>query len=222
MKEKLLEFINTNFESRSFNTILNSLKISLKKLLEDGELEFDNDYELGGELLEFRINLLFEKIGFNIDSGRPNLEDFIIFPLDEFETKKPIVIEVKSGNSKSFKREHLRQLDDWVFELSGEEKARKVGLNSGTSLITRGLGSTKAIHPNPHKGLFIYNGPINKVFNEREPDWIGHNELEFAKKRNFCIASFPNILKEFELIIKNKSQKKDLWEKIHTTCGELL
>ncbi|MBB1445090.1 hypothetical protein [Pseudoalteromonas sp. SG43-3] len=187
------------------------LRSNLEKLHETGELSLGNDKDLSGKPLELRVKELFKKAGFNIKNGRNGYEDFTISPDNNFSIQDSIVIEVKSSKNISPKLSDLRQLDDWVFNLSGEENARKHGLGSSEQFTWSG-GMTK--HPTPHKGLFIFNGPIGHDFNERLNKFIHPSQLDFLNKRNFCAISLN------KLVYLLSGDKESAWNAIHETIGE--
>jgi len=220
MKELLLDYIDNNSGSNSYEELLKIFKNNLTELLKNNTIHFKDDFRLGGELLEIRVKLLFEDIGYDIFNGREKLEDFVIKPKDNSIPQKPLVIEVKSGKSPSIGRSDLRQLDDWVFDLSGEEKARKEGLKSAPSLIF-GVSGSNTHHPTPHKGLIIYNGSINTAFNNRDKHRIGGNEIEFAEKRDFCIMTFESLINAVTKVNTQQVSSEDFWKDIHNTRGEL-
>jgi len=87
-----------------------------------------------------------------------------------------------------------------VFDLSGEEIARKEGLGGGIdpkAMMTHGLISSKRRHPNPHRGVMIFNGPVGVQFSDRSVVCFNENDREFIEKRNFCIVAFGNLV-EYE------------------------
>ena len=188
-----------------------------------GIVSLGNDCHLTGEALEFRVRQILEKMGFEVEEGRPNLEDIVV-KSDDLEPNKPLVIEVKSSKSPSPKRENLRQLDDWVFDLSGEDMARKEGLGGGfdfKAMAFGGMLSERHSHPTPHKGVMLFNGPVGLSFEERPTQWLGHNEEEFSIKRNFCIISFKCLLNWLDAYKKDETVKNVFWKLIHATAGVL-
>lgn len=164
-------------------------------------------------------------MGFQIQGGRKtNLEDFIVVPSKEFETQEPLVIEVKSKNKTRVSRDHLRQLDDRVFDLSGEEEIRKRRLprnNKNTFYITAGLPPGPDVHPTPHKGVLVFNGPIGVPFANRPQNCIHPNEMEFVEKRFFCIISFQRLLNVYNRFESREINKQQIWETIHKCSGLL-
>jgi hypothetical protein len=174
------------------------------------------DYALGGELLEHRVEDIFRGIGLPIVRGTPQQEDFTIDPLPSFSktisAPAGLVIEVKSSESGMLKKRYLRQLDDWVFTLSREGQIRKSGLGVRDTIRTGSLnysyrGRPFAIdtHYNKHqrKGVLIFNGPLSIRFEARDSGWLSENEVRFAVDRNFCIIPLEVLLKwEFNISSK--------------------
>lgn len=207
-----------------FSEIYNTINSEIESLCDNGIISFENDYRLTGFALECRTKEIFRNMKFDIHKGREGFEDFIITPNSQFNSQQPIVLEVKSSRKPNISRDDLRQLDDWVFDLSGEETARKFGLGGGmdaTSMITRGLISSKKHHPSPHKGVMIFNGPVSISFSSRQSTCFGANEEEFVKKRNFCIIPFALLMDIFKQYKLNNSININFWEKIHKTSGIL-
>jgi len=205
----LLTILKAN-EIETFEDAENFLMKQLISIRNDGELELGDDKNLSGLSLELRVKELFENAGFLIHEGRKGFEDFVISPDDDFKTKDKIVIEVKSSKSTIVKLDDLRQLDDWVFDLSGEEQLRKRGVKTGGW----NCGPQTVRHPSPHKGLFIFNGPIGLSFEMRSESFIHPSQLNFLLSRNFCAISLQDLI---SLLGKEKTM---VWETIHSTVGE--
>ena len=196
MAQKLHHLRNTlaqelkKLRKSDFTKVHSTIMSELTNLTREGVLIFNNDFSLKSEALEYRVEQLFWMMNFEVIRGRPNLEDLIVKADDKSD---PLVVEIKSAkNSSSPSTTDLRQLDDYVFELSGEEVARKEGLGRSKlhSDTFNGWGGRQR-HPTPHKGVMVFNGPTNKPFDQRPSDWLGSNEKEFAERRNFCIISLP-------------------------------
>ncbi len=133
-------------------------------------------------------------------------------------------VEVKSSQKPHVSRDNLRQLDDRVFDLAGEVKARKEGLGGGLdplALVTQGLASRKKRHPTPHKGVMIFNGPVGLDFSERRSICFDENDREFIEKRNFCIISLDVLIDYVKAFEKDEAIRFILWENIHKTAGML-
>lgn len=219
IREELLKLDRPDLQE-----VLSSSEKTIKKLSEEGIVSFGPDYKLGGGALEFRVKDIFTKMGFDTESGPIGLHDAIIKPFDGLDPTKPIVVEIKSSKSPSPSRDDLRQLDDWVFELSGEEKARKYGLGDGTdatALSTHGLVVERQYHPSPHKGVMVFNGPLGQTFEKRSSNWLGENEKIFAKKRSFCMISLECLLSWHNEYQRNTAIINDFWSAMHFTDGVL-
>ncbi len=126
------------------------------------------------------------------------------------------MLEIKSSRHFQISVDDLRQLDDWVFDLSGEEKTRKKGLGGGIDVLamaTQGMLSESKRHPDPHKGVLIFNGTLGMPFEERISSKLHSNQIELVEKRNFCIISIQDLLKLFE-------KPEEVWSILHETAGE--
>lgn len=208
----------------TFQNVICTIQRDLEILTENGVLDLGPDIELGGYSLEIKTKLIFLNMGFNVARGRDGFEDFVIHSSKGMKPIDPLVIEVKSSRKPNISRDDLRQLDDWVFDLSGEEEARKHGLGGGfdaLSFATNGMISLPKRHPSPHKGVMIFNGPIGVPFKNRPKTCISHNELDFITKRNLCIIPL-NILLDYFVKFQDRSEIKEIfWNSIHKTIGQL-
>jgi len=207
-----------------FEGIESSFWDVIEELIDAGELDTGPDHKLGGRFLEAKVRSIFRRMGFSVDRGPAGLHDATIEPPEDVEPQKPLVIEVKSSRNTTPTRTDLRQLDDWVFELSGEERARKHGLGggpSGESLASGGVITPIRRHPSPHKGIMVFNGPVGVPFEKRPGIWLGANEKEFAEKRDFCITRFEILLAWGEAVKGDPSQAAKLWKAMHACAGEL-
>ncbi len=196
LTEALSAYVRAN-PSDSLGQVSRVVLKDLRKLAESGRLVLGIDKDLTGESLEVRVFLLFQSMGLDIRHGRLGLEDFVVTPPQGAKTKNPLVIEVKSDRKPVVRRDDLRQLDDWVFDLSQEEFARKSGLGGGIDFLamtTHGLRSRTHHHPTPHKGVLIFNAPVGMPFEQRTFDWLPTDELNFARKRNFCVMPIKHLL----------------------------
>ena len=212
LKQILLTAGKTEVESAK-DYLLSQLRL----LQQNGDLDLDQDKNLTGISLELRVKQLFQQAGFNIAEGRPGQEDFLVTAEANDEYKDNIVIEVKSSRSPNPKLDDLRQLDDWVFDLSGEEKARKHGLGGGRDLLamaTNGELSKPKKHPTPHKGILIFNGPIGIPFEQRIAPILHPNQVGFVEKRNFCVIGID------KLVALITQEPEEVLSTLHTTVGE--
>lgn len=223
-KNDIRKYVSISEEKPKYDDVLKHIKGILDDLAESGEITLGHDKDLTGEPLEIRTKIIFENMGFEIKKGRLGLEDFVVQPPPNVQPNEPIVLEVKSSRKQNIDRDNLRQLDDWVFDLSGEEKARKEGLGGGidyVAMATDGLRTRKKKHPSPHKGVMIFNGPIGEEFNTRKTDCVNPNDVEFVLKRNFCIIPLSVLIVYAEGYTKNVSIKEIFWGCIHKTTGML-
>jgi len=157
-------------DSPFFDEVIKTINTEIECLYIEGIISFGNDYLLSGFGLECRVKDIFKKMGFEIIPGRDGMEDFVIKAPNGVTPTTPLVLEIKSSRKPHITRDELRQLDDLVFELSGEQQARKHGLGGGggpdyLALASWGLLSRQSkpvFHPTPHKGVLIFNGPIRK------------------------------------------------------------
>lgn len=198
------------------------IKGILENLVREGVLVLGHDHSLGGDALEYRVEQLFRALNLRVSKGRPGLEDFIVSADDE---STPLVVEIKSSKSPSPTRSDLRQLDDWVFELSGEEVARKHGLPATYSNILEAEifegWSSPRHHPTPHKGMMVFNGSVKTPFEQRPRDWLGANEKEFAERRGFCVLSLECLISWAEACKENERISKEFCHKVQMTSGVL-
>jgi len=219
----------TKIDAPFFGDIYRVFKTEVARLCEEGLVAFENDYTLSGFGLECRVKNLFKELNFEIQSGRDGFEDFIVKPPNGFEPSKPIVLEVKSSRRPNISRDQLRQLDDWVFELSGEQEARKHGLKGvggidPLAIVSSGMLTRKSKpqhHPTPHKGVFVFNGPIGEPFEKRKSKCLSPNDEDFVDKRDFCVIPFDVLIDWLAKCKKDPEIKHGFWNKVHTTSGLL-
>ncbi len=213
-----------NMNQPKYAELFSAFESELKQLRKDGSLAFAADYLLANKPLEWRIMELLQDLNLIVNPGRDYMEDLVVHPPGDLLPKKPLVVEVKSSSkSSSPSRDDLRQLDDWVFDLSGEESARKSGLQADPLEfeLFGGMASPRSYHPSPHKGVFIFNGPLETPFENRPKVWLNSNEEAFAIKRDFCIISFHCLICWHEKSQQDMSISKVFWEEVHKTCGVL-
>jgi len=219
-----------NIDSPLFGEINKIFETEMASLCEEGTLNLGNDHSLTGFALECRVKNIFKELDFEIHKGRDGMEDFVVNPPIGYEPSKPMIIEVKSSRKQQISRNQLRQLDDWVFQLSGEQEARKYGLPGKGGIDTLAVASSGLLtrksrprhHPTPHKGVFIFNGSIQTSFNKRNSNCLSPNDEDFVNSRDFCILPF-NVLVDCSKKYASDSQiKKIFWEKVHKASGTLL
>ena len=205
-----------------FDEVLNVMEGTLKALCKDGLVVLGPDYTLRNQALEFRVKEIFQGMDFDIRPGRPKLEDFVVNTPASCPRSDPLVVEVKGSIRPNVGREDLRQLDDWVFDLSGEEKVRKRKRpRPNTFYITAGLPKGPSRHPSPHKGVMIFNGPVERPFSKRSATCLNPNDLEFVQKRNFCIVPFAVLGSYFQSYYRDSSLALGLWTQMQEMAGVL-
>ena len=167
--KELIEILSQEGIS-NFSKAEKFLTTQLRLLQKNSQLNLGDDKDLAALSLEIRVQRLFESVEFDIRPGREGKEDFVIVARENDTPNNNLVVEVKSGKSGQIALMDLRQLDDWVFDLSGEEQARKHGLGGNAdvlALASAGMFTSKSHHPTPHKGVMIFNGPLGIPFPER-------------------------------------------------------
>lgn len=206
-----------------FDAIQAALVAEVQHLVEQDAFDLGHDHRLGGAALEARVFSVLRKMGITVATDTPDLWDAVL-SLASGEPAKPCVLEVKSAKGVGPTRSDLRQLDDWVFELSGEEQARKVGLGGGVdplAMALQGVVTSRQFHPSPHKGVMIFNGPLGTEFQSRPRDWLGANEKVFADKRDFAVVSFEVLLAWHESIANGAVSVGRFWSLLHSATGVL-
>ena len=206
-------------ESPSYEAVDMAFKREMELLLKDGIVRLRPEHTLGKFALEYYVKDVFANLGFPVESGPLNLYDAIIKPMPGFSPNMPLVLEIKSSKEPSPTRNNLRQLDDWVFELSGEEIARKGKLKWRGDRLRARYANPTVRHPTPHKGVMVFNGPIGQPFLDRSNNWLGENERIFAEKRYFCIMSLYCLISWHDKCIDNQSLIQDFWRIIQMTAG---
>ena len=225
---KELDSFKDKISNNSYNSLLKQFKKFIEIMAINGVVELGDDFKLKDDLLEIRVGLLFKYAGMEvIDVRYKKKQDFIIEPLKESGFYIPLVIEVKSSGKAWPKLDDLRQLDDWVFDLSGEKGIRKHGYklwNKPRSKISgRAIGAVQPplIHPERYKGVFVFNGPTNQPFKERSRDWVVAEQKQFVKDRGFCMISLESLIRWAEACHGDDGHLKLFWQKIYETNGIL-
>ena len=205
------------------------------------------DFQLTRTALEKRVRELLEICGFVVERGRHQREDWIVTTPDDWLPNLPIAVEVKSMQPEkppgerspiagvSPTRTHLRQLDDYVFDLSGEKAHRKRGVTAWANPLIRdteiggrvypdtstvGAVGYRITPPNSHKGLLVFNGPADTPFKERPENWLRKSAAEFANERSFCVISLENLISWSEVCLENETGQQRFWGLLCWTCGE--
>lgn len=224
---KELEDFTANISTNRYNSLFKQFKKLLEKMALNGMVELGDDYKLKEDLLEIKVKILFEYAGMEVIDGRTNMEDFVIEPPKNSGFYIPLVIEVKSRGKPTPEMDHLRQLDDWVFDLSLEKEIRKSGLikwnkpRSGISGGAIGASQPAAIHPKRYKGVFVFNGPTGKPFKERSRDWLSAEQKQFVKNRSFCMISLESLIRWAEACHGDDGSLNLFWQRIYETNGIL-
>ena len=222
LRDSLSRYIHAN-PKLALGELSQRTGLLLREFAEAGTISLGEDQSLTGESLEVRVFLLLQSVGFVVSRGREGFEDFTVQAPSEAKTSRPLVLEVKSDRKPYVQRDQLRQLDDWVFDLSQEGLARKQGLGGGLdslALATSGLRSRRHFHPSPHKGVLVFNGPIGMPFSERVFSCLSHEEQTFAIKRSFCIFPFGLFVSAISKAKNDDVLINQFWEQIQSTEGE--
>jgi len=220
----LEEAIAAGEDNYTYDTLDKALKTALDSLADRNVIGLDDEHRLGGRALEIRVKQLFTEIGLDVRPGRPGHEDFILPPPGESLPNVPLVLEVKSSGKPQIGRDDLRQLDDWVYDLSQEEIARTQGLGGtvdSLAILTGGMMTQTHRHPSPHKGVLIVNAPLGTPFGKRLISPVAENDRDFVQKRNFCILPLPVLIKCTDAIMNSRFSIARLWHLIHETRGVL-
>lgn len=197
-----------------------------------------DDYKLTDKELQCRIGELFSTLDCKVViEPRFVKDDLLIEPPTDWLPQIKIAVEAKGPKSKErLTTRDLRQLDDWVFDLSGEKDIRRRSLirwknpllreqDIGTPelgmtiLETAGAVPYSPVHPSPVKGLLVFNGPTNKSFEDRSADWFPSNERKFAEIRSFCVLSLESLLRWVEACEYDDQLKQLFWLQLHETFG---
>ena len=183
------------------------------------------DNKLKGKWLEWKVYEIFEDMGIDIilDENDETHDGIIIFETkgSDFPVLK-FVLEIK-GHDKGGARigDDLRQLDDWVFRVSGEEKARKERVLVSEPTWSYGesrQGPGYFQHPDPHKGLFILNHDIKNEPADRCAPFAS-NEINFSESRNHCLIDFLSFLKLYDKWKGDLYTLEDILLALYKTVG---
>jgi hypothetical protein len=209
---------------RNYDDLQGQFKQAIDCLVRKGKVQFGPDHQLGGDSLTVRVRLILEDMGLTMGDEREKLEDLVV-KVPAFATRSvPLVLEVKSGKAPNPTRGQLRQLDDWVFELSGEAQIRKnvyEKVDPYRTYTSPGAIPPRPSHPTPHKGVFLYNGPLGQPFDQRRIPMLSQNEAQFAQIRSFCVISFPCLLSWSVACDESSQAVQEFWGRVQTCTGEL-
>lgn len=217
----------SELSTNSYNDLLSSFKKLLDIMARDGRVDIGEDAKLTNGALEIRVKMLFEHAGMEVMDGRPGMEDLVVKPPENSGCYIPLAIEVKSKNKQSPLMDHLRQLDDYVFDLSREKEVRKRGLSkwnkpkSQIGGMSIGAIQPPHIHPDRHKGVFVFNGPLGVPFENRPENWIESNQKQFVEDRGFCLMSLEALITWAEACHDNADRLNQFWKNIYETNGIL-
>lgn len=210
--------------SNEFTALHDAITEILKDLAKEGQVILSKDYTLHGPALEVRVEQLCRCMGFRIRRGRPGLEDFCVDHPPEVECEDPLVLEVKASKDPWPSIDDLRQLDDWVFDLSGESvirKRRAPPKGKNIAYMTAGLAPGPDRHPSPHKGVMVFNGPLGTPFDQRLQPCLCPGHQAFVEKRGFCVIPFGGLVGLSEYYARGASSIGRLWNMMHATNGIL-
>ena len=193
------------------------------------------DFRLTKTPLEERVRELLEMCGFAVARGRHQREDWVVTTPADWPPNLPIAVEVKSMQPEeprgersvsagaSPTRTHLRQLDDYIFDLSGEKAHRKRGVTAWanplirdtviggqvySSTSTAGAVGYPVTPPKSHKGLLVFNGPADTPFMERPEQWLRKSAAEFARERSFCVIALEDLISWSDVCVQNEENQQ--------------
>jgi hypothetical protein len=199
-----------------------------------GRTASDDLERLGGKDLERNVRDILEQLGFDVKTNRevtfpgldvtPPFDAYIPAP-DNISPQKALVVEVKSSKKEWPVTDDLRQLDDYIYQLSGEERFRKqkIGLSHYPVWITNRISMPgwRISYPESYKGVLVFNCTKGTHFEARSDKWVRHDQVKFAQQRRFCVMTLKCLLAWNDAIIGGEKTKQDLWSAIHQTDGEL-
>ena len=227
LRKELSDFV-TGISTNLYTDLSNQFRDLLNKMARKGLVDIGSDAGLRDDALELRVRMLFERAGMEVADPRPAKEDLVVEPPTDSGFYIPLVIEVKSSSKAIPSVDGLRQLDDWVFDLSGEKGVRKRGLclwntpRSGIRGVSIGAMQPPHIHPRRYKGIFVFNGPRGKPFENRPDYWLQEEQRQFAEDRGFCLISLQTLIAWAEACHNNYMCLRQFWQKIYETNGILV
>ena len=203
---------------REFNKVL-------KEFIKDKNVDYGvPDEALTGKYLEWKINEIFKEMGANLTTEETAIahDGIIVYHgLKDKDLILKFVLEIKSHKKHGAIIDDLRELDDWVFCVSGEEKARKERIYVCEAHWILGQPAEAGgyfQHPDPHKGVLILNHDTkNKVDDRCVP--FGPSAIAFAETRNFCLIDFPTFLSLYERWRKNLCSLGGILTAIYKSVG---
>lgn len=225
LQTHLHEFIE-QIEESEFDYLSEKYGKKLKALVDAGIVRLKNDHDLHGTALEIRVRELFVSAGMSTQDGRPGREDLIVDENTTIDCHIPLVVEVKSRNKPQIELDYLRQLDDYVFELSKEQGIRHAGLNKWNSPHKTGgmaLGAIQPlpVHPKRFKGVLVFNGKIGQPFTDRDPHWMTSDQVEFADSRHFCCMTLESLISWSNACKNEEAETLEFWKEIYETKGNM-
>jgi len=223
--EKCLHKIIESEQDATFIKIDKCYQDVSKEFIKKGKLDVgEADHKLKGKRLEWKVYEIFEDMGIDVilDENDETHDGIIIFETkgSDFPALK-FVLEIKGHDKGGARIEDLRQLDDWVFRVSGEEKARKERVLVAEPIWSYGesrVGPGYFQHPDPHKGLFILNHDIkNEPADRCAP--FGSNEIRFSESRNHCLIDFLVFLQLYDKWKEKMYSLEDILLTLYETVG---
>lgn len=227
-KNEVLGAIASHVEASGdsdYHSLRNTFDSALLELAEQGVVRLQNDHLLGGKELEIRSLKLFQGLGLNAEWGRPLKEDILIDAPNFADYPVQFVLEVKGRKNSTPEMSDLRQLDDWIFDLSGESGFRQAGMEKpqrNALALWKGAVQPRARHPSPVKGVMIYNGEKGTAFDQRSPFDLPDNQLEFVRKRHICVISFASLVAWETACLKSEMTVEEFWQKMKDCRGILV
>jgi len=202
--------------------------------------------ELTGAALEKETHHLFRALGCLVKSEDPNVahDGAVYYPPNELpdvakSSRKPsaedenaakqdakpapscrMVLEIKSSRKWGSLKD-LRQLDDWVYQVSGEEELRKGNAIDFEAIASGGtLSISGRVAGRRHKGVLVFN-PIGRPLSKAlAPDWeTGH--VQFAENRAMCMMTFQQLVYLVSCVARGEADAEWMLKAIDSTQGAL-